>query len=298
MNWLGEAEKERLCRDDARIPEQLRMIRECPERFEIAGEIPEDLAGRRLAAIVGSRKADIDGCHLASQIAESLAGAGVTIVSGLAHGIDAAAHEGALRSGRRCSTIAVLGHGLDHLYPAANRRLAETILKTGGLLISQFAADMRPFPQNFLDRNRVISGLCSAVIIIQAPLKSGSMATARFAVEEGREVFVMPGSVRDPKFEGSHKLLKEGAYLLTGVEDVYEVFPGWKEAQDRNAEEFNLPGSAGIICQRLKTEAAVHYEMLIAGLEDGATVVLDMELRGLIERMPGNWFVLGKSAGL
>jgi DNA processing protein len=169
-------------------------------------------------AIVGTRRASDEGKSIAHALARDLAASGVSIVSGLAFGIDRAAHEGCLEGGGR--TVAVLANGLDRVYPASHGGLAKRILKEGGALVSEYPLDTATLPYRFLERNRIISGLSLGVVIVEAPLISGAVATARFAMEQNRDVFVVPGPARSRNFEGSHKLIKEGAQLVTDASDV------------------------------------------------------------------------------
>src|SRR3989344_205009 len=169
-------------------------------------------------AIVGTRKATPQGKEMARSFARALAKAGITIVSGLAMGIDESAHRGALDGGGK--TIAVLGTPPDYIYPRQNAKLAEEILENGGGIISEFPIGHNYYPANFLIRNRIISGLSSGILIIEAPERSGSLATARFAIEQNREVFVIPGGIKAPYYQGSNRLLKDGAALVTSPDDI------------------------------------------------------------------------------
>ena len=171
-------------------------------------------------AIVGSRQGTNDGCASASDLAADLTTAGICIVSGLARGIDASAHRAALAAGGR--TVAVLGAGLDHMYPAEHAGLARAICAIGAV-ISEFPPGTRPYPAHFPQRNRVISGLSAGVVLIEAGEKSGSLSTARQALDQGREVMVVPGSVRTPRNRGGHQMIKHGAALVENALDVLEV---------------------------------------------------------------------------
>lgn len=177
--------------------------------------------GERRIAIVGTRRATPEGKLLARRFAETFAAAGVTVVSGLAFGIDAAAHEGALQRGGK--TYAVLACGLDTVYPRSHTSLAARILEGGGALVSEYPLGTPPVARRFLERNRIISGLAEATVVIEAPQASGALATARFAVDQNREVFVVPGPALSDRYHGSHTLLKSGAALATKGEDVLEA---------------------------------------------------------------------------
>jgi len=202
-------------------PSLLKEIQNPPEKLYVLGNLPsEPLANRPKIAIVGTRKATAQGRLLAKEIARKLTELGVIIVSGLAMGIDTSAHEGAVKAGGQ--TIAVLANGLDTIYPRQNENLAKKILELDGAIISEYPTNTPSFPNQFLERNRIISGLSIATIIIEAPERSGSLATANWAVEQGREVFVFPGPIDHPNYRGSHKLIRDGARLIGSIEDLLE----------------------------------------------------------------------------
>lgn len=198
------------------IPKLLQNIPDPPINLFVRGRLTENLK----IAIVGTRRATTEGRLIAKKIASDLAAAGITIVSGLAMGIDTASHEGCLEAGG--NTIAVLGTGIDNIYPRQNANLAERIIATGGGLVSEYPGAAPGYKENFIRRNRLISGLSEAVVIIEAPVRSGSLSTANFAGEQGREVFVIPGPINHPNYVGSHKLIRDGARLVTSAEDILE----------------------------------------------------------------------------
>jgi len=207
-----------LNRNDINYPRLLKEIPNPPQSLYLIGVLPNDDVPK--IAIVGTRKATAEGKKLAKEIAKKLAENGIIIVSGLAMGIDTAAHEGAIAG--QGKTIAVLANGLDSIYPSQNENLAKKILESGGALISEYPAGTPSFPNQFLERNRIISGLSVATVIIEAPERSGSLATANWAGQQGREVFVFPGPVNHPNYRGSHKLIRDGARLAASVEDILE----------------------------------------------------------------------------
>jgi len=225
---------------DEDFPALLKQIPNAPEKIFVLGD--ETVLNKNLKiAIVGTRKASLVGRNLAKKFAKELTDFGITVVSGLAMGIDSAAHEGAIQNSglsgaRRGKTIAVLANGLDKIYPAQNENLANEILKSGGALISEYAPGSPSLPHQFLERNRIISGLCVATIIIEAPERSGALATARFAAEQGREVFVVPGFSNDINYLGSHKLIRDGARLVSSIKDVFEDL-GIEVTRNENKEE-------------------------------------------------------------
>ena len=211
-------------------PALLRHIDSAPPLIYIKGNA--ELLRRETIAIVGSRNASANGKRLARIFATDLAGAGFTIVSGLARGIDTAAHEAALAKG----TVAVLANGIDIVYPPENAGLQKAIGQDG-LLISEMPPGSEPREKSFPRRNRIISGLSHAVIIVEAALRSGSLITARFANEQGREVFAVPGSPFDPRAEGTNRLISDGAHLLTKSQDVLDAIAAMRPRIAENVRE-------------------------------------------------------------
>ncbi len=199
-------------------PVLLKEIASPPEKIFIKGALPDVSAP--CIAIVGTRKATEEGKMLAKKTAKELAEKGFVIVSGLAMGIDTAAHEGAIKGGGK--TFAVLGTGINKIYPAQNENLANRIILTGGAIISEYETNAPGFKWQFLERNRIVAGLCVATIVIEASSKSGSLVTARLAAESGREVFVFPGAAGHSNFKGSHALIRDGARLVNSTEDILE----------------------------------------------------------------------------
>ena len=213
-------------------PANLREIPSPPARLYVRGAL---VAEDALAiAIVGSRVATPYGLAVAERLAADLAARGVTVVSGLARGIDSAAHRGALRAGGR--TIAVLGSGVDVIYPPENRRLAAEI-ESSGALVSQFELGLSPLPGYFPARNRVIAGLSLGVVVVEAAEKSGSLITAGLAGEMGREVMAVPGPLTSAQSVGAHRLIQDGAALIQGWEDVIDQLPlRWRDRVPRSTE--------------------------------------------------------------
>ncbi len=205
-----------LAADDA-FPPLLREIPVAPFGIYIKGPFHYD---QLAIAIVGTRRATTEGKRIAEKCAEELASHGVIIISGLALGIDGAAHRGALAS--HGTTIAVLPTGLDRIYPPHHASLADDIVQSQGTLVSEYPFNTPSFPLHFLERNRIVSGLCVGTVVIEAPLKSGALVTARLAMEQNRDVFVVPGPVSHPNYQGSHRLIQQGASLITCAEDICE----------------------------------------------------------------------------
>ena len=205
---------------DPEMPSRLRAIPDAPAVLFLRGD-PGVLSAPQIA-IVGSRRATPAGARIARRLAGELAARGLVVTSGLAQGIDAEAHRGALDAGGR--TIAILGSSLDRVYPAGHRSLAARIAGQGAL-VSEFPFGTRPMPWNFPWRNRIISGLSLGVLVVEAADRSGSLITARLAGDQGREVFAVPGSILNPLAAGCHRLLRDGAKLVERVEDILEELP-------------------------------------------------------------------------
>lgn len=217
LAWAAQPGHHVLTLADAAYPQQLLQIADPPTLLYVHGD--PALLGRPAIAVVGSRNATAQGLANAERFAAALSDAGLTVISGLALGIDAAAHRGALRG--KGSTIAVLGTGIDIQYPSRNRALHEAIA-TNGALVSEFAPGTPPAASNFPRRNRIISGLARGVLVVEAALPSGSLITARLAGEQGRELYAIPGSIHSPLSKGCHALIKEGAKLVESAQDVLE----------------------------------------------------------------------------
>lgn len=219
LRWVEQPQRHILHWGDLHYPAFLREISCPPLILFMIGELP--LLQQRTLAIVGARNPTHAGLEIAFQLANELSDQGFVIISGLARGIDGAAHQGALKS--KGSTMAVLGSGFEHIYPACHQTLAMDIVEKGGTLISEFFPYSSPKPEYFPRRNRIISGLSLGVIVIEASLRSGSLITARYALEQGREVFAVPGSIRNPLSQGCHALLKDGATLVESCMDITQA---------------------------------------------------------------------------
>ena len=203
------------CYDDE-YPEKLKRIQNRPIVLFYKGDI--SIVNEQSIAIIGSRNCTEYGRKCAEFISNEVAKRKICIVSGLAIGIDSIGHITALNN--KSNTIAVIGNGLDNIYPSKNIKLAESIIKSGGLILSEFIVGTKPFKQNFPRRNRIISGLSDSVIVIEGSKKSGSLITANYAIEQGKDVFAIPGSIFSSNSEGTNELIKDGANLLTSTEDV------------------------------------------------------------------------------
>lgn len=218
LRWVEQPQRYILHWGDLHYPALLREISYPPLILFMMGELP--LLQQQTLAIVGARNPTHTGLEIACQLAKELTDQGFIIISGLARGIDAAAHQGALLG--KGITMAVLGSGLEYIYPACHQALAMDIVEKGGTLISEFFPYSSPKAEHFPRRNRIISGMSLGVIVVEATLRSGSLITARYALEQGREVFAIPGSIRNPLSQGCHALLKEGATLVESFEDIIQ----------------------------------------------------------------------------
>ncbi|HYQ39461.1 MAG TPA: DNA-processing protein DprA [Pseudomonas sp.] len=224
LAWLERPDRHLLCHDAPCYPALLAELGDAPPLLFVAGE--PALLERPQLAMVGSRQASRPGLDTAARFAHSLAGGGFVVTSGLALGIDGAAHLGALEAGG--ATVAVLGTGLKCLYPKRHSGLAQRIVAEGGALVSELPLDAAPHPSNFPRRNRIISGLALGVLVVEASPSSGSLITARLAAEQGREVFAIPGSIHHPGARGCHQLIREGAQLVETVDDILGALRGWQ----------------------------------------------------------------------
>ncbi|WP_445571080.1 DNA-processing protein DprA [Pseudomonas sp. E102] len=224
LAWLDGPAQHLLMWDQPDYPALLAQISDAPPLLMVAGDA--SILEKPQLAMVGSRRASRPGMDTAAAFSRSLAGAGFVITSGLALGIDAAAHQAALEVGGQ--TIGVLGTGLENFYPQRNRRLAEAMIAQGSAVISEFPLDAAPNAGNFPRRNRIISGLSLGVLVVEASVASGSLITARLAAEHGREVYAIPGSIHHPGARGCHQLIRDGAALVETVEHILEALRGWQ----------------------------------------------------------------------
>ena len=221
---------------DEAYPSLLKQIEGGPLLLYTKGELPpENALG---IAVVGSRSPTEYGKTISSQLSQQLATRGVTIVSGLARGIDTCAHRGALEAGGR--TVAVLGNGLASVYPAENSSLVDEIVKEGAL-ISEFPMTMRPAPVNFPRRNRVMSGLTAGTVVVEASDQSGALITARYAAEQGREVFAVPGQIFSKLSKGTHRLINQGAHLVNTIDDILDAIPHHYQDSTSQSAPSNRP---------------------------------------------------------
>jgi DNA processing protein len=286
---------ELVTREDSRFPKPLAQICDPPAVLYCRGtlETRDDLA----IAIVGSRRCTVYGRQQAEKLAGALARAGLTIVSGLARGIDGAAHEGALAAGGR--TIAVMGTGLANIYPPEHKPLAERVAAQGAV-VAESSLDQAPLPGLFPQRNRLIAGMCLGVVVIEATRNSGALHTVRHATEQGREVFAVPGRIDSLASEGCHDLIRDGATLVRHPDDVLQalgplvapVRSGDGETV-RSARELSLdPQERQIL--NLVTSDPIHVDEVLRRAEIEASRVLAtltvLEMRRLVRRLPGGHY--------
>ena len=295
---------------DSRYPARLKEIFDPPPLLYARGRV--ELLGRLMLAVVGTRRPTAYGTQVATRLSKDLSEAGLTIASGMARGIDTAAHRAVLDAGG--DTVAVFGCGVDEVYPAENRKLAET-LSEKGLVISEFPMGAPPFPQNFPVRNRVISGMSAGVLVVEGGEYSGSTITAKLASEQNREMFAVPGNVTSKMSWGPNLLIKQGAKLVQEWNDVVtelkaedrrrlvEQVRNRLNINEKNASESrepfpasDLPANARLILKALKHDAPVSLEALIEMLEgssfsDIVAALFELEMGGLVRQLPGKSYI-------
>lgn len=271
---------------DAAYPDALRLIADPPLVLYVQGDLSA-LASRPGVAVVGSRDATSRGRSLAFALARDLARAGCVIVSGLARGIDTAAHEGALAGAG--PTLAVQGRGLDAVYPAENAGLARRIVAEGGALVSEFALGVGPRPHHFPRRNRILAGLVRAVLVVEAAERSGALVTARLALEGGRDVLAVPGHPFDARARGANALIRDGAGLVQDAQDVLDALGLVAPTRPTPTPTADgllaaLPPGQGVSIEELAESSGVAIPALLARLTE-------LELGGRVTRLPGPLFV-------
>jgi len=292
--------------DDPAYPQRLRGIYDPPPVLYLRGNA--ELLGRHSISIVGSRKPSPYGVQMAEKLGRELGARGLVIVSGMARGIDASAHRGALdaqKQSGRGTTVGVLGTGIDVVYPKENRKIHEEVAQQG-CLISEFPMGSFAAPQNFPVRNRIIAGMALGVVVVEGAQYSGSLITARLAMEFGREVFGVPGNVTHAGSFGPNQLIKQGAKLVTGWEDVVEELPTDIRAELFPAESVSSEERATLLEGMFSPEEKTLYGLLsadkarhvdelveLSGLSSSEVLasLFELEMRGAIRQMPGKHFV-------
>ncbi|QFS59099.1 DNA-protecting protein DprA [Pantoea dispersa] len=301
QRWLQQAQHHLIACTDAHYPARLREISRYPAALYIAGDLSA-LATPQLA-VVGSRHCSPYGREWGSWFTQQLALSGLTITSGLARGIDGVAHRAALEV--QGKTLAVLGSGLNHLYPKSHQPLAQEIIANGGALVSELPLSMAPHAVNFPRRNRIISGLSHGVLVVEASLKSGSLVTARYALEQNRNVYALPGALGNPGCEGTHWLIQQGALLVAHPNNILE---------DLHSALHWLPASISeTIYSQLSDDVPLPFPSVLANVGDEVTPVdvvaeragqpvpviaaqlLELELAGWIAAVPGGYVRLRRA---
>ncbi|MEB5973975.1 DNA-protecting protein DprA [Pantoea dispersa] len=301
QRWLQQAQHHLIACTDAHYPARLREISRYPAALYVAGDVTA-LAAPQLA-VVGSRHCSPYGREWGSWFSQQLALSGLTITSGLARGIDGVAHRAALEV--QGKTLAVLGSGLNHLYPKSHQPLAQEIIARGGALVSELPLSMAPHAVNFPRRNRIISGLSHGVLVVEASLKSGSLVTARYALEQNRNVYALPGALGNPGCEGTHWLIQQGALLVAHPNNILE---------DLHSALQWLPASISeTIYSQLSDDVPLPFPSVLANVGDEVTPVdvvaeragqpvpviaaqlLELELAGWIAAVPGGYVRLRRA---
>jgi len=314
MKRVAEAGGSGVAFEDEEYPERLREIYDPPAVLWLRGSV--ELLSRAGIAVVGTRQPSPYGAGMAELLSRDLANRRLTIFSGMARGVDTAAHKGAIDAGGK--TVAVWGTGIDVVYPKENKKLAESIVASGGTIVSEYPLGTFPAPQNFPVRNRILSGMSIGVLVIEAGEYSGTRITARCAMEQNRDVFAVPGNVTNKNAWGPNTLIKQGAKLTASWEDVWEDLPsvirqqledeigvaGSDESKGRgSASLFEEPGGRPMpehertVFQRLRHDEPVQLDELIEGLEaelgsaEIFAALFELELAGRVKQMPGKNYV-------
>ena len=287
LRWLERSSHHVLLHDQADYPALLSELSDAPPLLFVAGD-PTILEKPQLA-MVGSRRASRPGLDTTAAFSRSLAAAGFVITSGLALGVDGAAHQAALEVGGQ--TVGVLGTGLQKLYPQRHRALADAMIASGSAVVSEFPLDAGPLPANFPRRNRIISGLSLGVLVVEASVASGSLITARLAAEQGREVYAMPGSIHHPGARGCHQLIRDGATLVETVEHILEGLRGWRSMSLSTTDLFTP--SCHPLVQLLQAAPQTSEALVNASgwdLPRLLAAMTELELAGHVVLEGGRWF--------
>lgn len=293
LAWSQKPHCHLIVPEDSAYPVLLQELTDSPLVLYLQGS--KALLNEPQLAMVGSRNPTVMGKECAEQFANCLAQAGLVITSGLAYGIDAACHRGALAA--KAKTLAVLGTGLNQIYPRAHASLAADIIQSGGALLAEFPPDTPPIAKNFPRRNRIISGLSLGVVVIEAALQSGSLITARFAVEQNREVFAIPGSIHNPLSRGCHKLIQQGAKLVEKAEDILEELGALRDAMVKSegpkCSQLPQPNDAEQqILKQIGYEVTALDTIIIRSrltASQVSSMLLSLELRGYVHRVTGGY---------
>jgi DNA processing protein len=270
---------------DTLFPERLGAIFDPPPALYLRGDGEPALLARRAVAVVGARSCSPYGAHVARRLGRELAAAGLVVVSGLARGVDGEAHRGALEAGG--TTVAVLGCGIDRDYPASHAQLSRRI-EERGLVVSEYEPGVEPAPWRFPARNRIIAGLCEAVVVVEARERSGALITADFGLDEGRDVFAVPGEITSALSAGTNALLKLGATPLTSPNDVFEALG--MEQPDATAAAVDVSPEATQVLELVRESPAAADELAERGTLDAGAIsvaLTELELAGLVAAADG-----------
>jgi DNA processing protein len=272
-------------------PELLRHIYDPPSVLYVRGNLP---AAHKSIGIVGTREATPYAMSFTHQLAKALVQANITVISGLAIGIDTAAHQGAVNNNGQ--TIAVLGSGVDVIYPRQNLKLSEQILNGHGAIISEYPLGTQPSPTHFPGRNRIINGLSQGVVVVEAGEKSGALITSDYALEEGRTVFAVPGRVGDAKAKGTLNLIKQGAVLLESAQDIFNEF-SWTNTPSQSVA-LELSENEKLILKSIQThDSALLDDIQTATqltISELTSTLMMLELKGIVKHAGGRYFALTK----
>jgi DNA processing protein len=274
--------------DDGNYPLCLKQIHDPPKELYYKGNV--DLISAKCIAIVGTRRATRSGLDIARKIAKELASYGFVIVSGLAEGIDTQAHLGALDAGGK--TIAVFGCGIDKIFPAANEQLAGSI-EEKGLLLSEYEPGFEGAKWTFPKRNRIIAGLSLGVVMVEGHYDSGAMITAKLAIDEGRDVFAVPGDIALDQSKGPHWLIKQGAKLVESAADILEEYDINIDRSEKREERKSLTLSFDEEkVYSMLSRCPIHIDELNIPAKDAIRVLSVLELKGAVKSLPGKYFVI------
>lgn len=290
LSWAQQTDHYIITLADEAYPELLREISDPPILLYVRGDL--SLLKAPQLAVVGSRHASRQGLQMAEDFSRHLSSVGLCITSGLAHGIDAAAHRGALQG--QGKTLAVVGTGLDRIYPAANQTLAREIALQGAI-VSEYPLGTKPLAHNFPQRNRIISGMATGCLVVEAALKSGSLITARQAMEQGREVFAIPGSINNSLAKGCHQLIKQGAKLVESAQDILEELAPlveftWNADQLTQAPGLVVKNTSHPLLDIMQFEPISLDELVVLSkmaASDIQAQLMMLELEGQIETLSG-----------
>lgn len=283
---------------DSEYPDRLKRVRNAPINLYAKGNL--ELLKNFSLGIVGSRNCSIYGEKVATNLSRALSEKNITIISGLAMGIDTYAHKGALKNVG--GTIAVLGSGFDNVYPQENKKLFEEIINNNGLVITEYLPEVIPALGNFPSRNRIVSGLSAGIIVVEAKEKSGALITANIAKKENKPVFAIPGNINSFHSKGSNQIIKEGAKLVTNLNDILEEF---EELKDLTTSEIEVKTKERTL-EKIPKEYREVYKLILGGDEsieqiknklpnkvsDINSILTMLELEGYIESVPGNRFII------